>query len=274
MGIVWRFRTHEEFEESCYKLGIYWVPPIVKQTFSLKQKQVWQRKVLCGKIVVKRPRDYQFLKRYREAMAETTKVNGKVDLDSLPLEFHNYYHERQKRKEYYKRFRHQIKDKDRKVYLHKWYPWSYNRHGDPSIVLQGFYSIKAARIRFVTYYGKEACKTIHWIKGRGALERQFKVGKTLNIGGRWKRPISKILLTENYRNHLSRAKEVLGKELIKKKGLKSQSKENYLLNLVGKLNYGTKEYRTVLQAVPKRKIQLSQAKAIEAKRKKALYEEP
>lgn len=273
MGVVWRFKSHEDFEESCYKHGIYWVPPHIK-TFSLKNKQKWQRKVLCGKIKVFRHLDKDFMKRYHEAMSEVTRINGKVDLDSLPEEFHSYYLERQKRKQYYRRFRRSIKDKDRKIYLHKWYPWSYNRNGQPSLVLQGFYSIKIARKRFVTYYGKEACKSIHWIKGKGALEREFLIGRTLRIGGRYKPPISKILLTENFNNHISRAKDILGKEISKKKGLKSKAKEGYLLKLVGQLNYGTKEYRTATKLIPEKQIQLSKAKSIKAKRKKTLYEEP
>lgn len=275
MGRVYRFKGHADFEESCHKLGIPWVPPIIIKTFNLKDKQRWQRQVLCGKIKVKRPYDPQFFKDYKKALAEATRVNGKVDIDSLPPEFHDYFKECQNRNRYYKRFRRQIKDTDKKISLYKWYPWSYNKEGKPSIVLQGFYSVKAARIRFTSYYGSEACKTIHWIRGKGALERGFLIGKTLNVGGKYKRPISKILLTESFnKTRAKRAKAILGKELINMKGMKSKEKEKYLLKLVGQLNYGTKEYRTATKLAPEKQVQLSKAKSNEAKRKKTLYEEP
>lgn len=274
MGIVKRFRTHEEFEKSCYKLGIYWVPPIVIKNFTLRQKQVWQRKVLCGKIKVRRPfEDGTFVKRYKEALKEATRVNGKIDIDSIPEEFHNYFLEKQAQKKYWKRYRNIIRDKDRKVYLHKWYPWSYNRDGEPSLVLQGYYSKKEGRRRYILYYGEEGCKHVHWIKGRSALEREFKVGKTLKIDGKYKRPISKILLTESYRDQLQVAKDNIGRELFKKKFTKAQQKEKYLLNLVDKFNYGTKEYRTVLKPKSEKQIRLSKTKETEAKRKKLIYEE-
>ena len=156
---------------------------------------------------------------------------------------------------------------------HKWYPWSYNYKGEPAVVLQGFYSLKAARKRFLTYYGRENLKAVHWIKGKTALEKKFVIGQSLLIAGRRKKPISKILLTEVYRNSKSSAQRELGKRIARKKRLGSQQKEKYFLNLVDKFNYGTKEYRTVLKPIPEKLIKLSKAKEIESKRKKALYEE-
>ena len=261
MPRVYRFKNADDFEESCYRLGIPWVPPqIIK--LSRRRKQEWQRKVLCGKIKVHkyRERNKRFLDRYRECLKEATDVRA-------------YFLEKRRRKEYYQRFRKVIKETDIKIYLHKWYPWSYNYKGEPAVVLQGFYSLKAARKRFLTYYGRENLKSVHWIKGKTALEKKFVIGQSLLIGGKRKKPISKVLLTEAYRNSKDSAKRELGKRLARKKRLSSQNKEKYFLNLVDKFNYGAKEYRTVLKPIPEKLVKLSKAKEIESKRKKALYEE-
>lgn len=117
---------------------------------------------------------------------------------------------------------------DVKIYLHKWYPWSYNYKGEPAVVLQGFYSLKAARQRFLIYYGRENLRSVHWIKGKTALEKKFVIGKSLLIGGKRKKPISKILLTEAYRNAKSSAQRTLGERLARKKRLSSQQKRNTL----------------------------------------------
>ena len=238
-------------------------------------KQEWQRKVLCGKIKVHkyRERNKRFLDRYRECLKEATRINGVVDPDSLPPDVRAYFLEKKRRREYHRRFGKVIKERDIKIYLHKWYPWSYNYKGEPAVVLQGFYSLKAARKRFLTYYGRENLKSVHWIKGKTALEKKFVIGQSLLIGGKRKKPISKVLLTEAYRNSKDSAKRELGKRLARKKRLSSQNKEKYFLNLVDKFNYGAKEYRTVLKPIPEKLVKLSKAKEIESKRKKALYEE-
>lgn len=85
MPRVYRFKNADDFEESCYRLGIPWVPPQVIK-LNRKMKQEWQRKVLCGKIKVHkyRERNKRFLDRYRECLKEATRINGVVDPDSLP----------------------------------------------------------------------------------------------------------------------------------------------------------------------------------------------
>lgn len=274
MPVVFRFNGHDDFEESCYRLGIPWVPPQVLK-MSLKLKQQWQRKVLCGKLKVHkyRERDKRFLDRYRECLKEATRINGVVDTDSLPPDVRAYFLEKKRRREYYNRFNKVVKEMDLKIYLHKWYPWSYNYKGEPAVVLQGFYSLKAARKRFLIYYGRENLKAVHWIKGKTALEKKFVIGNSLLIAGKRKKPISKILLTEAYRNRKEAAQREIGKRMARKKRLGSQQKEKYFLNLVDKFNYGAKEYRTLLKPVPEKLVKLSKAKEIESKRKKALYEE-
>lgn len=274
MPRVYHFKHSWEFEEACYKMGIPWVPPAIL-LLNRHDKQRWMRQVLCGKLKVHkyRERNKNFLDRYRKCVAEATRVNGVIDPDSLPPDVRRYYLEKKRRADYHRKAGKVIKEMDIKIYLHKWYPWSYNYKGEPAVVLQGFYSLKAARKRFLTYYGREACKTVHWIKGKTALEKGFVIGKTLLIDGKRKKPISKILLTEAYRNSKESAQREIGRRLSKKKRLKSQQKEKYFLDLVDKFNYGAKEYRSVFKPVPEKLTKLSEVKKAESKRKKDLYEE-
>lgn len=273
MPRVYHFKNNDDFEESCYRMGIPWVPPsimLLRRTL----KQEWMRKVLMGKIVIHkyRERNKRFLDRYRECLKEATVVNGAIDPDSLPPDVRAYFLEKKRRAEFHRKHGRVIREMDQKIYLHKWYPWSYNYKDEPALVLQGFYSLKAARKRFLIYYGRENLKHVHWIKGKSALERGFKVGKSLLIAGQRKKPISKVLLTEAYRNSGGSAKRAIGKRIARKKRLGSQQKEKYFNNLVEKFNYGAKEYRTLLKPVPEKLVRLSKAKEIESKRKKALYE--
>ena len=86
MPRVYRFKNADDFEESCYRLGIPWVPPqIIK--LSRRRKQEWQRKVLCGKIKVHkyRERNKRFLDRYRECLKEATRINGDIILITRKL---------------------------------------------------------------------------------------------------------------------------------------------------------------------------------------------
>ena len=113
MPIVYRFKNDDDFEESCYRLGIPWVPPqIIK--LSRRKKQEWQRKVLCGKIKVHkyRERNKRFLDRYRECLKEATWINGVVDPDSLPPDVRAYFLEKKRRREYHRRFGKVIKERD------------------------------------------------------------------------------------------------------------------------------------------------------------------
>lgn len=275
MPRIWYFHSHDDFEEACYKLGIPWVPPAIINNSSIYFKQLWLRKVLMGKIKIHkyRQRDKRFLDRYKECIKEATVVNGAIDPDSLPPDVRAYYFEKKRRADFHRRHGKLIREMDVKIYLHKWYPWSYNYKGEPAVVLQGFYSLKAARQRFLIYYGRENLRSVHWIKGKTALEKKFVISKSLLIGGKRKKPISKILLTEAYRNAKSSAQRTLGERLARKKRLSSQQKEKYFINLVEKFNYGAKEYRTLLKAVPEKLVKLSKAKETESKRKKTLYKE-
>lgn len=73
---------------------------------------------------------------------------------------------------------------DKRIFIHKWYPWSYWGY-HPRVVPQGWYSLKLAKQKYIDLYGKENLRHVKWIKGKEALERDFKVGKRLFIGNRW-----------------------------------------------------------------------------------------
>lgn len=50
MPVVFRFKGHDDFEESCYRLGIPWVPPqVLKMSLKLKtamakESTLWKTK--------------------------------------------------------------------------------------------------------------------------------------------------------------------------------------------------------------------------------------
>lgn len=104
-----------------------------------------------------------------------------------------YLKQRRDRKEFLerqKRFQ-QIAGVDIKIYLYKWYPWSYKNY-IPTLVLQGWYDLNRAKRFFLNKYGPDALKYVKFSKGKSILESgDFKVGKTLYINGMWRLVSSK-----------------------------------------------------------------------------------
>ena len=74
---------------------------------------------------------------------------------------------------------------DSRVFIHKWYPWSYWGY-KPRMVLQGWYNLDLAKQKYADTYGKDNLRHVKWVKGKEALERGFNVGKRLYIGGKWR----------------------------------------------------------------------------------------
>lgn len=88
----------------------------------------------------------------------------------------------------------QIAGVDIKIWLHKWYPWSYKNYV-PTLVLQGWYDISKAKEYFIKKYGPNALKHIHFSKGKHILEAGgFQVGYSLYINGQYKVVNSKIYI--------------------------------------------------------------------------------
>lgn len=77
-----------------------------------------------------------------------------------------------------------VKVFDDRIYLHKWYPWSYWGY-KPRLVPQGWYNLDLAKQRYIDLYGKDNLRHIKWVKGKEALERNFIMGRRLYIGNQW-----------------------------------------------------------------------------------------
>lgn len=110
-------------------------------------------------------------------------IGNKYIIDTVPKKWREYAKQLQEKR---KRDRLSMCDihLDKKIYLHKWYPWCY-KNFKPTLCLQGWYNIEAAKYSYKAFYGPDSLKYIKFIKGRAALEREFAIGRTLFINGRW-----------------------------------------------------------------------------------------
>ena len=124
----------------------------------------------------------QIIKEYKAAVKKNPKYGGHIVIDLLPEHLRDYAKEvLKKRKEQYRKTR-VIGKLDKKVYLYKYYPWCY-RDYKPTLVLQGWYSVKAAKEKYLQFYGPHALKYVKFIRGKDAVEKEFSIGKTLYING-------------------------------------------------------------------------------------------
>lgn len=85
--------------------------------------------------------------------------------------------ERKKNAEYFKL--------DRKIYIHKYYPWCYENYR-PSLVLQGWYNVDRAKKSYLKTYGPKSLDYVKFIKGKEAVEKGFCITHHLYINGGWK----------------------------------------------------------------------------------------
>lgn len=84
--------------------------------------------------------------------------------------------------------RHKLDDR---IYIKKFYPWCY-RNYLPTLVLQGWFSRKQARLYYRERFGPNAIKSLRFISGGRALARGFEIGCSLSINGRWIPIVNKI----------------------------------------------------------------------------------
>lgn len=124
-------------------------------------------------------------KNYKEILATVPKLKGKYVLDEIPDD-RLYKSMLRKRAIAYARqkYQHSIWDLDRQVFIHKYYPWSYQEYV-PTLVPQGWYRLKQAKAVYRKVFGPHALDHVKFIKGKLALERDFKVGISLYINKHW-----------------------------------------------------------------------------------------
>lgn len=137
-----------------------------------------------------------------------------VVIESLPEELREWY----SRKRYHDLYRSTLDllskrstrlSWDKKVFLHKYYPWCYKNY-IPQVVLQGWYDVKIAKKKYKKIYGPDALRYIKFIKGRSALEKGFSVGKSIYVNGRWQRPFAKVMVSLDYK-YMNRVKTAKAK---------------------------------------------------------------
>ena len=73
---------------------------------------------------------------------------------------------------------------DTRIYLHKYYPWSWKDY-QPTLVLQGWYNLKKAKLAYRKRFGQDVFQQVKFVKGRKAILEGFKIGRTLFINNRW-----------------------------------------------------------------------------------------
>lgn len=202
-------------------------------------------------------------KRYEKALKKALRIGREVVEDSLPEDLREYHREVLKNRK-----KVSLSTMDKQIYINKYYPWSY-RDMVPTLVLQGWYSLEMAKKRYKKYYGEDALKYVHWIRGDEALARDFKIGKSLFIGDSFKRIQTKFFFTHATR--ISRTRKSFKRKLIKKMGGTHQGERREKKLIEACLNYGNKLLTDEnLGSYKKTRIQNIRQAKLEAK--KDLYE--
>ena len=169
-----------------------------------------------------------------------------------------------------------IRTKDDKVYLNKYYPWCY-KNFKPTMVLQGWYDRKSAKIIYKLLYGPDALKYVRFIKGKKALERGFDTGRTLYINGRWELVRKKVIVPRELLGELGRltnSRRVFSRNIMRgiNPDLPNYKKEKILVDQVQKAFGGGKDI--IIPKIGRKKIiKLQEVQKIIETRKKSLYEE-
>ncbi len=182
---------------------------------------------------------------------------------------------RKKQQEYQKRFQ-QIAGVDQKIYLYKWYPWSYKNY-IPTLVLQGWYDVNRAKRFFLNKYGPDALKYVKFSKGKAILESQdFKVGKTLYINGMWRVVNSKTYIPPEDKpraqghswNTLKIKHSIMANQKKRTRGHNDRVKFDY------DIIYYQHERVPIRQNTKKENTKLQKVQQTRQQRKKTLFEEP
>lgn len=193
------------------------------------------------------------------ARRKAVKINGKLDLNSLPVKYRKYIAQVRRNRRKRKALSPTVK-LDKQVYLKKYYPWSYKDY-IPTLVLQGWYEPELAKKKYYLVYGPHALDHVKFIRGDEAIARNFAIGKSLYINGQWRTVRNKVMrgryqgsgsaqrrLYKNLGKHSSRRKEEImhkrwdryryGQEYIPY----TERKEGIKLSKIQEVNEGRKEY--------------------------------
>lgn len=153
------------------------------------RKPIRKRKKFC------RLKEGSYSKIFKEDTKYAIKYGSEYVIDTLPPISQRYLEQKREHRKFDYR---EILSKwgtrlswDKKIFMHKYYPWCYHNY-KPRLVLQGWYNVKVAKLRYKKVYGEDVLTHIRFIKGRLALERGFTTGQSLYINGRWRKPFSKI----------------------------------------------------------------------------------
>lgn len=171
-------------------------------------------------------------KRYKKAVKKALRVGGRIVEDSLPEYLREYHREVVKNRK-----KVSLSTMDKQININKYYPWSY-RDMIPTLVLQGWYNLELAKKRYKKYYGADALKYVHWVKGDEALARDFRIGKSLFIGDSFKRIQTKFFFTHSTR--LTKTRKSFKKKLIKQMGGTHLGERREKKLIEACLNYGNK----------------------------------
>ena len=227
---------------------------------------------------LKRKNPSKFHRMYSKAMKSAIKSGNSYVLETVPEEFRWYVLYKRKSRRNRSRFKYKIMAYDKRIYVNKFYPYSYHNL-EPVLVLTGWFSRKNAKLLYDTWYGKSWRETVKFIKGKKAIQLGFKIGKSLYINGRYRKPKTKLSVLKSYKysnNKKSYRWNIISD--ICKENYSDKEKENIIVKRVldkyetHQCDIPTKEIRVIPKITKNEKLKLPKIQEIKQIRKKDLYE--
>lgn len=125
------------------------------------------------------------LQKFRDFKRTLPKLHGKIIVDEIidPTYKEMLLSKRRRQKIRGEKRNTPLKS-DTRIYLHKYYPWSWKDY-QPTLVLQGWYNLKKAKLAYRKRFGPDVFQQVKFVKGRKAILEGFKIGRTLFINNRW-----------------------------------------------------------------------------------------
>lgn len=212
----------------------------------------------------KRKRRLTLEERYREVMATIPKLKGKYLEDEIPdSEVQEKLLKKRAKNKAEQKLQHSVWDLDTRIFIHKYYPWSY-RDYIPTLILQGWYSKEKAKRVYRKIFGPHALDHVKFISGKGALERNFSVGISLYINNHWQYIPSKtgLLALSKFGNKEVFTSFIQGTNTHQKRKELDNSLTYFQNGSVGGINYQDRKIK---------KTRLSKRKEIDNKAKNRYY---